>query len=290
MKLPPKQGKRGFTLGEIMISLGIFGVVSTVLFSIVQATSVLLAKNMGINMTHNTARIGTERLFSLIQSAIAAPILVDASVSPVAGTGPAAGITFVRLADPATYTSVNAATATATSLKIRRVAPQPAPEAGSILVMVGPNASGFSSPYILGFQGTIATVTAVNSTDSTVTFSDTVGSLCNPATSSGTVLPATTKLFLFNKMACIASGTELRLLNNASVPNTYNVLATLVPKTGQTQVLPFTATATDKRLVDLDLRVQSTSYSKRNLDTTNTFFDLKESIAYRSAILVQDTD
>ena len=154
--------------------------------------------------------------------------------------------------------------------------------------MIGTDSATFSSPYVIGFQANITSVTAINSVDSTVSFGNTVGSLCNPATASGNVLAASTKMFLLNKMACVANGTELRLMNNASTPTNYEVLAQLVAVTGQSQMLPFRYTTTDRRWVDVDLRAQSTSYNKRNLGTVNTFFDLKESIAYRSAIFVQN--
>jgi prepilin-type N-terminal cleavage/methylation domain-containing protein len=284
-------GVRGFTLVEVLISLGVFGVVSTVLFLILQTGSVLMAKNTGINLTHGSARLGSERLLNLIQSSIASPILVDSSLVPVSGNGPAAGVTFLRLASTSTYTNLNAVTATATTLVLRRAAGMPVPETGDVLVMVGTDNATFLTTNIIGFQASITGVSAINGTDSTITFSSSVGSFCNPVAATGTVLPASAKLFMLDKMACVANGTELRLLNNASIPSSYEVLATLVPKTGETDLLPFkydTTATPDRRWVDVDLRVESTIYNKRKLGTTNTFFDLKESIAYRSAIMVQN--
>jgi prepilin-type N-terminal cleavage/methylation domain-containing protein len=286
-----KQGTiraQGFTLAEIMISLGIFGVVSTLLFSVLNAGSILVAKNTSINLTHGDARLGSEKLLSLVQSAVAAPVLVDSSVTPVAGDGPAAGITFLRLASSTTYTSLNAVAASATTLVLRRAAGMPAPEAGDVLVMVGTDNASFASTNVIGFQASVAGVSTISSTDYTISFGSAIGGFCNPVAATGTVLLANTKLFLLDKMACVANGTELRVLNNASNSSSYQVLAHLVPVTGQTQLLPFRYTTTDWRWVDLDLRVASTNYNQRNLGTSNTFFDLKESIAYRSAIIVQN--
>jgi prepilin-type N-terminal cleavage/methylation domain-containing protein len=282
---------RGFTLSEVMISLGVFGVVSTVLFSVLQAGSVLLAKGTGINMTHGQARMGSERLLNLVQSSVAPPILVDASLTPVSGNGPAAGITFLRLATTSTYANVNAVTAAATTLVLRRTTGMPAPQAGDVLVMLGTDNATFLTTNIIGFQASITGVSAINGTDSTISFGSSIGSFCDPVATTGTVLPANAKLFMLDKMACVANGTDLRLLHNASAPGTFEVLATLVPKTGETQLLPFkydTTATPDRRWVDVDLRVESTTYNKRKLGTTNTFFDLKESIAYRSAIIVQN--
>ncbi len=282
---------RGFTLSEVMISLGVFGVVSTVLFSVLQAGSVLLAKGTGINVSHGQARMSSERLLNLIQSSVASPILVDSSLAPVSGNGPAAGITFQRLASGSTYANVNAVAATATTLVLRRTAGMPTPEIGDVLVMLGTDNATFLTTNIIGFKASITGVSALNGTDSTLTFGSSIGSFCNPVATTGTVLPASAKLFMLDKMACVANGTQLRLLNNASTPSTYEVLATLVPKTGETQLLPFkydTTATPDRRWVDVDLRVESTTYNKRKLGTSNTFFDLKESIAYRSAILVQN--
>lgn len=287
-----RQRAAAFTVPELLIAAGIFGVVSTVLFSILQASSVLLAKNWGINMTHNVARMGSERLFSLVQTSIAAPILVDASLNPIAGNGPAAGITFMRMATSSTYTNVNTVTASGNSLKLRRSDTQtmPAPRAGDLVVMIGTDRDTFASPYIVGFQGTIASVSPINSTDYTTTLSGTAGSFSNPTVASGTVLTADSPVFLISKLACVAKGNELRLMNNAATPTTYEVLAQLVAKTSENQLLPFRYTTSDKRWVDVDLRVQSTNYTNRKLDTTNTFFDLKESLAYRSAIIVQNSN
>jgi hypothetical protein len=271
--------------------LGVFGVVSTVLFSVLQAGSVLLAKGTGINVSHGHARMGSERLLNLIQSSVAAPILVDSSLIPVSGNGPAAGITFLRLASGSTYTNKSDVIATATTLVLKRTSGMPAPQAGDVLVMLGTDNATFLTTNIIGFQASITGVSVINGTESTISFGSSIGSFCDPVATTGTVLPNNAKLFMLDKMACVASGTELRLLHNASAPSTYEVLATLVPKTGETQLLPFKydSTATPyRRWVDVDLRVESTSYNKRKLGTSNTFFDLKESIAYRSAIIVQN--
>ncbi len=281
--------KAGFTIAEIMVSVGIMGVVGTLLLSLVQASSVLLAKNVGINLSHTNARLGNEKLLSLVQSSVGAPILVDSSLNVAAGgNGPAAGIIFQRLASTFTYTAPNAVAATATSFTLRRTSntnpAMPAPQSGDVLFMIGKT---LSSPYTVGFQADISSVTTLNSTDFTVNFASSVGSLCDPPATSGNVLPASTKLFLLDKMACVAVGTELRLLGSVGAPTSYQVLAQLVPINGQTTCLPFSYTEGSRRWVNVDLRVQSTEYSKRNLGTSNTFFDLKQSIAYRSAIFVQ---
>lgn len=289
-KQKPRQA-RGFTLSEVLISLAVFGVVSTVLFSVLQAGSVLLAKGTGINISHGHARMGSERLLNLIQSSVASPILVDSALTPVSGNGPAAGITFLRLASGSTYTNKNDVTAAATTLVLKRTGGMPAPQPGDVLVMLGTDNATFLTTNIIGFQASITGVSVISGNEFTVSFGSTVGSFCNPVATTGTVLPNNAKLFMLDKMACVANGTELRLLNNASTPSTYEVLATLVAKTGETQLLPFkydTAATPDRRWVDVDLRVESTTYNKRKLGTTNTFFDLKESIAYRSAILVQN--
>ena len=277
---------RAFTLGETLVALGVFGVVGTVLFSVLQAGSVLLAKNTSINLTHGNARLASEKLVNLIQSAVASPVLVDASLNAVSGDGPAAGITFIRLASPSTYTNVSTVTAAATNLRLRRTSSMPAPETGDILVMVGSDNTSFSQTNVIGLQAPISSVATLSSTDFTVSFASTVGALCNPPDSSGNVLLANSKMFLLDKMACVASGRDLRLLNNASNQNSYHVLTQLVPITGETQLLPFRYTTADRRWVDVDLRVESTAYNQRNLGTSNTFFNLKESIAYRSAVIV----
>jgi type II secretory pathway pseudopilin PulG len=300
----PKFRARGFTIAEILVSLAIASVVGLVLFSVLQATSVLLAKNTGINLTHGNARLASEKLVSLVQSAAAPPILVDPSLNPVSGDGPSAGITFLRLASRSTYTSVNDVNAPDTTLRLRRTAGMPAPESGDVLVMVGTDSASFATTDVIGFQGSITGVITISATDHTVSFASTIGSLCNPAATSGKVMLNNTKLFLLDKMACVAVQKEsvvekgvtlirsdLRLANNASTYNasnsaTYQVLAQLV-QTGGKQPQPFGYSTTDRRWIDMDLRVESTAYNQRQLGTSNTFFDLKESIAYRSAAFVK---
>ena len=277
----------GFTLGEILVSLAISGVVGLVLFSVLQAGSVLLAKNTGINVTHGNARLAGDRLLSLVQSAVASPVLVNSSLNPISGDGPAAGITFLRLASTSTYSNVNNVTASATSLRLHRTAGMPAAEVGDVLIMVGTDATTFASTDVIGFQASITGVSVLSSTDSTISFGSSIGSLCRPAATSGNVLLANAKLFLLDRMACVANGTELRLFNNASIPGSYQTLAQLVPLPGETQLLPFRYTTPDHHWVDVDLRVESTAYNQRQLGTSNTFFDLKQSIAYRSAVIVQ---
>jgi hypothetical protein len=277
----------GFTLGEMLASLAISSVVGIVLFSVLQAGSVLLAKNTGINVTHGNARLVSDRLLSLVQSAVASPVLVDSSLNAISGDGPAAGITFLRLASTSTYSNVNDINASATTLRLHRTAGMPAAEVGDVVIMVGTDAATFASTDVIGFQASITGVSVISSTDSTITFGSTVGSLCRPAATSGKVILNNAKLFLLDKMACVANGMELRLLNNASSPGSYQTLATLVPLPGEKQMLPFRYTTADRHWVDVDLRVECTAYNQRRLGTTNTFFDLKESIAYRSAVIVE---
>lgn len=278
---------RGFTLAEILVSLAMSGVVGLVLFSVLQAGSVLLAKNTGINVTHGNARLASDKLISLVQSAVAAPILVDSSLNPISGDGPAAGITFLRLASTSTYSNVNNVPASATTLRLHRTAGMPAAEVGDVVIMIGTDAATFASTDVIGFEGSIIGVSVLSSTDSTITFKDTIGNLCRPLATSGNVLLANAKLFLLDRMACVANGTELRLFNNASSPGSYQTLAQLVALGGEKEPLPFRYTTPDRHWVDIDLRVESTAYNQRQLGTSNTFFDLKHSIAYRSAVIAQ---
>ena len=296
----------GFTLVEMLVAMGVSSVVGLVLFAVLQAASVLLAKNTGINMTHGNARLGNEKLLALVHSAVASPVLVDSSLNPVSGDGPAAGITFLHLASSLTYTNVNMVGASATSMILRRAAGMPAPQPGDVLIMVGTDNVSFAITNVIGLQANIAGVTAISSTDYTISFTNAIGTYCSPPATSGVVLIATASLFLLNKTACVAAQkasviengitlirSELRFANNAATYNasnraTYQVLAELV-QTGGAQPLPFRYTTTDRRWVDVDLRVESPNYNQRKLGTTNTFFDLKESIAYRSAVIVQTT-
>ena len=84
----------GFTIAEIMIAVAIVGVVSMVMYTLLNSGMNLFARNVAVNMAHQQARNGLMRVGRDLRQAVSIPKLVDADLQAVIGSGPAAGITF----------------------------------------------------------------------------------------------------------------------------------------------------------------------------------------------------
>lgn len=82
----------GYSLIELLIATGVAVVSASVIFSIAHTGLLLFSKNSAINIAHQQARIAVLMMEQDLHSAISIPQLVDASRAPVAGSGPAAGI------------------------------------------------------------------------------------------------------------------------------------------------------------------------------------------------------
>ncbi|MEP6668002.1 MAG: prepilin-type N-terminal cleavage/methylation domain-containing protein [Chthoniobacter sp.] len=87
-------GQRAYTLIELMICTAIIGVTGPILYYILNTGMVLFAKNTAINIAHQEARVAVLQMEQDLHSAISIPQLTDATKTPIAGNGPAAGITF----------------------------------------------------------------------------------------------------------------------------------------------------------------------------------------------------
>ena len=92
MKLTPRN--RGFTTIEMGFSSAVFSVVGMTLYSLVNMTTILGAKNTAINAAHDQARTAMVQMQQDLHSAISLPYLLDANGNQVSGAGPAAGIGF----------------------------------------------------------------------------------------------------------------------------------------------------------------------------------------------------
>ncbi len=84
----------GAALIELMVSTTIVLMTGGIIFYILNTGMVLFAKNTAINMAHQQARVAVLVMEQDLHSAVSIPQLVDANKSPVAGNGPAAGISF----------------------------------------------------------------------------------------------------------------------------------------------------------------------------------------------------
>lgn len=96
MKRAPQNtaAQRAAVLIEMMVSTAITLVTGSIIFYILNTGMILFAKNTAINMAHQQARVAVLTMEQDLHSAVSIPQLVDANKNPVAGNGPAAGISF----------------------------------------------------------------------------------------------------------------------------------------------------------------------------------------------------
>ena len=85
---------RASALVEVMISTTVMAIVSSIVFSILNSGTILFAKNTAVNMAHQQARVAVLTMEADLHGAVSIPQLADANRAPVAGSGPAAGISF----------------------------------------------------------------------------------------------------------------------------------------------------------------------------------------------------
>lgn len=120
-------GRHGFTLVEMLLAMGVTGVVGTILFTILHTGVILFAKNTAINLAHQQARIAVMQMEQDIHSAVSTPELTDASRNILTGTaanGPAAGLSFqLWAAGPFQVAADTAAGSTSISIKTNGYTP-----------------------------------------------------------------------------------------------------------------------------------------------------------------------
>jgi len=125
MKLCSKN--RGVKLVELVVTMAIVSVLGLVLYSLLNISTVLGAKNSAVNTAHQQARIAMVQMLQDLHSAISAPYLVDANANVIGGAGPAAGIAFQEWAGgPYKFKSDAAAGATVVNIVCPNGGPQPA--------------------------------------------------------------------------------------------------------------------------------------------------------------------
>jgi type II secretory pathway pseudopilin PulG len=96
MKKPFPGSAHGFTLAEMMVTVGVMMLVGLMIFSVLNSGMVLYAKNTAVNSAHQQARAGVDQMLANIHGSVSIPQLVDSALAPIAapGIGPAAGISF----------------------------------------------------------------------------------------------------------------------------------------------------------------------------------------------------
>lgn len=115
MKLRCTRSPGGFTLSEILITMGISVLVGMMVFLVLNAGMVLYAKNTAVNSAHQQARAGIDQMLANLHASVSIPQLVDSNlnaateVDPVTGSPiPRAGISFQNFNAGPFPVSVNA--------------------------------------------------------------------------------------------------------------------------------------------------------------------------------------
>ncbi|MCE9610730.1 MAG: prepilin-type N-terminal cleavage/methylation domain-containing protein [Chthoniobacter sp.] len=137
-----RKSQSGFTLVEILVAASVGLVVSGLAFSYLRAGTLLLAKNVSVNMSNNELRSAIDQIQDRMQTATSIPILIN--TNGTAATSPAAGVYFDRLVgEPyvVTHPGGSGLSAAATSVTVTRstsaYASPPIPIAGDVLLIDG---------------------------------------------------------------------------------------------------------------------------------------------------------
>jgi prepilin-type N-terminal cleavage/methylation domain-containing protein len=100
MRLERPQSPHGFTLPELLVTMGISLLVGGMVFLIMNSAMVLYAKNTAVNSAHQQARAGVDQMLTNLRNSVSIPQLTDSNLQPVAEVDangqpvPAAGISF----------------------------------------------------------------------------------------------------------------------------------------------------------------------------------------------------
>jgi prepilin-type N-terminal cleavage/methylation domain-containing protein len=139
---PRRAATAAFTLTEMMVALGVAVVVSALAYAYLRTGTLLVAKNVSMNLSNNDLRGSIDQIADRLQSAVNIPVLVN--TSGAASASPAAGVYFDRLlGDPyiVTHPGGSGLGSSATTLTITRstsaYASPPIPQAGDVLLIDG---------------------------------------------------------------------------------------------------------------------------------------------------------
>jgi hypothetical protein len=276
MRVRPSQA--GFSIVETLMGAAAAMIVGVGIFSILNTSMMLSARNLALNVTNNSLRGSLDRVEQLLQQADTMPVLIDTSGN--AATGPAAGVRFDRYVG-APYVMTVPSTglpATTTSLTLVRstdsLASPPIPAVGDVVRIDGesstlrPRVSAISTTPADGLLHQTMTATLASSLGTAVTGSSTT---------------LTAKLVRNVALIVMPNGTkrELRyypsfdLTTNLNDTSKYSILTDQVGMQSD-DATPFTLiTNQSKSFVNMSFRVRSNRFDQRLMgkqsDQFNTF-------------------
>jgi len=255
-----------FTLTEMMVALGVGVVVSLLAYAYLRTSTLLVAKNISMNLSNNDLRGSIDQMGDRVQGAVNVPVLINTAGAVTAA--PSAGVYYDRLlGDPyiVTHPGGNGLTAAATSVTVTRstdvYASPPIPQAGDVLVIDG-------APTTLRPRVSSVTTFAAgaNLQGITITLTAALGAVINWDSAQ----PKTSKLIRREALIVMPAGTRPQLrryhsfetTTNLNDPATYAVISRAVGNQGA-EVTPFSiVTAGLDRLLSIDFRVRTAAFDQ----------------------------
>lgn len=246
----------GFTLVEMLVAASVGIVLAALSFAYLRAGTLLLAKNVAVNMSNNDLRGSMDQIQDRLQTAITVPILIN--TSGVVSTSPTAGIYYDRLLGESyvvTHPGGSGLASTATNVTVTRstdaYASPPLPAAGDVLLIDG--AASTMRPRV----SSVATGAVVGGLQSiTITFAAALGTAIDwNATDVKTAMLIRREALL---VMPAGARSELRRYDAyETAPTQYTVISRQIgTQTGETTPFSIVTVGLDK-LVNVDFRVRA---------------------------------
>ena len=132
--------RSAFTLVEVLIGSAVGVIASIGVFAVINAGSMLTARNLSVNLTSNAMRKSLDRVEQVLQQSETIPVLIDTAGNTT--VGPAAGVRFDRyIGGPYVIDAPAGLAANVTSIALVRStassASPPLPQAGDVIRISG---------------------------------------------------------------------------------------------------------------------------------------------------------
>ena len=270
---------RGFTLVEMIIGAAVTSILALAVFAVMNASMVLSAKNLSLNLTSNSLRSALDHVEQSVQMGYNMPTLVTAS-GAATNVQPAAGITFDKfLGSPYVVTVPGGGIpASTTVLTLTRstdaVASPPIPRAGDIIRLA--TTASTLRPHIQSVV--VGAVDAQLHQAFTITLTAALGTAVNPT--SGTILTAEVIRNVAFIVVPNSGKQELRYYASFDATGDVNDVtkyAMVIDQIGSGTVdaTPFTLTTYEsKPFVSFSIRVRASSWDqglRSQRDSFNTY-------------------
>lgn len=258
MKGPPGKALRAFTLVEMVVSLMVVFIAGGIIFSAIRTVALLGAKNGAVNLTHQQSQEMIHKAVAQIRSSVAVPSLANTSLTAVAGSGPAAGVTYqTMVAGP--YRIWSNVTAGATVIRITSTAGDPVPQVGMRLIVPA-----------FRIEDDITAVASMGGSPPTynITLAHTVSSAITCANGSPNYVAYYTQ-----RSGLVVVGQDLRFYPRISTGAYYTIASNITTPT------PFTVPGGNTQFVQANFTVLDPKVSGLNLRSMNT--NLQLTVPYR---------